>query len=304
LRVDSACTTMFLEMNKSFHKSNTTVKTKDRRQSTPAVRRAMQLLEEVSRNSEPLGVSELARRLGLGKSTVHGLVGALVEEGLLATVNGSKRYQLGPRLAWLGRLASSTYQLDAVLQVMTQLARETGETVFYGDVIGSTVRILAREDGSRPLRLSAPVGATVPLFAGALGKAWLASQPQGEWCALLHQIELPRYTEQSIVTPEDYLAEVEATARSGIAVDRGEYIPGVYALCAPLPQPHGTNLLWLVGMEAAVDEETILRHSAALRKAAAFVTSASDVSAPPHSGAESRKRGSKLSMIEEAHRWR
>src|ERR1700694_3172845 len=71
----------------------------------PAISRAMKLLDEVAASPGDAGISELARRIGLGKSSVHGLISTLTLEGLLAPSPGGKGYVLGPRLVELGVLA-------------------------------------------------------------------------------------------------------------------------------------------------------------------------------------------------------
>lgn len=222
----------------------------------PAVLKAFKLLEIVSQSEKPLGVSELARRLDLGKSTVHGLVTTLESLGVLQATDGSRRYVLGPRLSALSLRSGMSPDLRASARpALERLASTTEQTSFLGVPADSHVTILDIVHGRPTLSISAPVGSSVPLLAGAVGKALLASWDPERRRQFLHDTSLPAFTPASLTTPEAYESAVAETAARGAAIDVDEYIEGVRAAAAPIVGS-GSKLvaiLWVAGFSRHID---------------------------------------------------
>jgi IclR family transcriptional regulator, KDG regulon repressor len=222
----------------------------------PAVLKAFKLLEIVSQSEKPLGVSELARRLELGKSTVHGLVTTLESLGVLEASDGSRRYALGPRLAALALKSGMSADLRAsVRPALERLAASTEQTSFLGVPANSHVTILDIVHGRPTLSISAPVGSSVPLLAGAVGKALLATWEPERRREFLRSTSLPAFTPASLTKPESYERAVEQAAQRGAAIDVDEYIEGVRAAAAPIVGP-GSKLvaiLWVAGFSRHID---------------------------------------------------
>jgi DNA-binding IclR family transcriptional regulator len=137
----------------------------------PAVDRSFRILDLLSRSPEPLGTSEVARRLRLAKSTVHGLLRSLEAVGAVEEVH--HRYRLGPAVERLAATGDLRRRWRPVLQ---RLAGETGETAFLGQHRGSRVAIVDEVLGQGAPVISVPAGSSVPATAGALGRV-LAGQP-------------------------------------------------------------------------------------------------------------------------------
>jgi DNA-binding IclR family transcriptional regulator len=237
-----------------------------RRVPAPAIARAARILDVVADAETPLGVSQIARQTALSKSSTHGLVTAMVSEGLLSpSLNG---YRLGARLAHLGARARDQRMQTVTERVLGRLSSQIAETALFGRVEGTRVHILARTESQRSLSLSAPVGSTVPLLAGALGKAYLATLPPREARAFLSTHRPHRYTERSVTEVSVFLREVELIAERGFAGERGEYLPGIAAAASAVSWSAGTYLLWAVGIDATIDDEQLAQLGAALRDAA------------------------------------
>lgn len=131
----------------------------------PAVERAFRILDLLSRSGAPLGTSELARRLRLPKSTVHGLLRSLAAVGAVEEVG--HRYRLGPlieRLAAVGELRRRWHP------ALVELAERTGETAFLGQPRAGRVAIVDVVEGRGAPLVSAPVGSLLPASAGAVGR--------------------------------------------------------------------------------------------------------------------------------------
>lgn len=236
----------------------------------PMVERAFKLLDLLAASDVGYSLSELARLLGMSKSSAHSLLKTL-ESGGVVEVDGERRYALGPRLynltqSYIRRSGLRRYALPA----MQRLAALTGGTVFLGQIEPDGVRITERveESGERSvLRVSARRGALIPLLAGAIGRVVLASWPPARREKYLRSQTLPRFTERSITDHDAYLAAVEETAHTGVGVDREEYLTGVNAVSAAI---YGLDhqliaLVWIVGFSAYFTEEALVRTASALR---------------------------------------
>jgi IclR family KDG regulon transcriptional repressor len=226
----------------------------------PAVLKAFKLLETISLSDKPLGVSELSRQLQMGKSTVHGLVTTLEALGVLEAVNGSKRYVLGPRLPALCSRSGNQADLRQVARAaLERLAATTEQTSFLGVPADGHVTILDIVHGRPTLSISAPVGSSIPLLAGAVGKVVLASWEPQRRRAFLSDNVLPSFTQASIVKSDAYESAVAETIARGAAVDVDEYVDGVRAAAAAITGANRQLLgvLWVAGFSRHIDQQRL-----------------------------------------------
>src|SRR5438094_29852 len=143
-----------------------------------SVDRAARILRALSSGSGRLGVSELADRLGLAKTTVHGLLRTLHDHGLVEQDPDSDKYQLGPQLLQLSNRYLDLSELRTRSLAWSELlSTRSGESVRVGVPHGDGVLIVHhvfRPDTSLQIL---EVGAMLPMHATALGKAVLAYLP-------------------------------------------------------------------------------------------------------------------------------
>ncbi|MFC1867489.1 IclR family transcriptional regulator [Thermodesulfobacteriota bacterium] len=222
----------------------------------PAVKKAFQILKLISESNKGLRISELAKSLGISKGTVHGITAILEELGAVKRDTSSKRYELGLTLFELGRMAYSQVDLRvAVRPVMEELMEKVKETVFFGVLNGERTTILDLVECKHDFKITSPIGTTIPLFAGATGKALLSVMDEKDAMMIIKRKGLPRYTDKSITDPEPYIKEIRDACRNGYAVDDEEYISGVRAVAAPLDwDKYRLAAIWIVGFKMSLDE--------------------------------------------------
>ena len=204
--------------------------------SAPSVKKAFKILQAIADSPTGLGLSELGKRLKIGKSTVHGITLALEELGILARDPVHKKYTIGYNLVELGRKASNKIELVTVVAQtpMETLMEGVGETVFLGIMHGDHAIILKVIESRNELKITAPPGSRVPLLAGALGRVFLAQMEEGKAREVVQTKGLKRYTANSVTDPKKFLKEVEETRGKGFAIDHEEYILGVTAIASPI----------------------------------------------------------------------
>ena len=245
----------------------------------PAVERAFRLLEAVAAAAVPPRLSDLARELGVSKSTTHGIVRALTEAGALEQDPDSKRLSLGPILVELAfKNRDYLFLAEQAQPLLESLRDRIDETVFFGMMSRSRTLIVATADARKSMKISALPGTTIPLMAGAVGKVFLAQMDEEAARQAIRHLSLPRFTAASIVDEDRFMTEVVAVRKKGVAVDIGEYLSGVHAVAVGLGKRRGIPLaLWAVGFAESMGKEKIAGVIENARQAAADLRSLLDL---------------------------
>lgn len=223
----------------------------------PSVKKAFQILRLISESDRGLGISDLAKSLGISKSTVHGITAALEEMGVITRNPLNKKYNLGYTILELGRKGLSRIPLRVVARRHLEgLMEETGETVFLGIPQNGHILILDVVESKKELKITSPSGAKIPLNAGAAGKIFLASMEEKKALKYLTTKGLVKYTENTISDIERYLEEIKEVRRKGYAIDHEEYLQGIKAVAA-LIKTEGPLLaaIWVVGFSSSLTED-------------------------------------------------
>lgn len=207
----------------------------DDRSPAPAVTRAAAILTLLAVEGHPLGLTDIARTLGLAKSSTLNLCLALEQAGLVR--KGELGYSLGAKTVELGGayvrgfdLVREFYRVCAESAVLQQ------ELLQIAMLDGTMVLYLARHEGRSPLRLSATIGDKFPASITAVGTILLADfDPIVVREMFSAPGRLPAWTERSVTSTERLLAKLDETRERGYAVDDGETNAGVFGLAVLLP---------------------------------------------------------------------
>ena len=196
----------------------------------PAVTRAASILTLLAETGSAMSLTDIARALGLAKSSTFNLCNALEEVGLLARHDSS--YFLGRRLVELGGAYLRTFDIvrefyrqcsdsDVLRHELLQLAVLDGTDVLY----------VARHVGRAPLRLSATIGDRFPASITAVGNILLAQlDPTVVADRYRGTSRLPQWTPTSVATVAGLLAKLDRARELGYAVDEGETNAAVVGL--------------------------------------------------------------------------
>lgn len=196
--------------------------------------RAIAILETFTGERSSLGISEIARAVGLNVSTAHRLVRALVTAGYVEQETTSERYRLGIGIAVLGQRALEQSGYHLAKPILNSLVDATGESASLAIRRGQEVVVIERTVSMQPLRFDHPTGAEIPLHASGMGKALLAfdGRPAKETVGTLRG--LMRYTTRTITTRAELITELEAIRTRGYAINREERYDGVSGIAAPV----------------------------------------------------------------------
>ncbi len=235
----------------------------------PMVERAFQLLDLLMVAHEGMGLSELARALGMSKGSMHRLLKTLEHCGAVMQ-DEEHVFVPGPRIYKLAAFVRGTGLRRLALPAMQRLVSHVGETIFLGRIEQEHVHILETvEAGGEYLypHVAVPRGTRVPFISAATGRLVLASWPAEQRRHWLQKHKLPRFTEASITDNDTFLEAVEETIASGLAIDRGEYLAGVNAIGVPITGADNSlvAVLCILGFASHFDEDALQRAGALLK---------------------------------------
>ena len=186
-----------------------------------------------------LGASEVARRVGVAKSTAHRALASLAAGGLLDR-GSAGRYRLGLRLYDYGQLAIDRLFLrELALPVLANLRDQIGETVQLGIPAGAEVLYIDRLEGTNGLRFHSDSYRRVHGHSSSTGKAIAAFNPSVESAVI--NAGLARHTHRTASTPGIYRNKLAEVRENGFAVSTEEFEVGLSSVAAPilLPGPTG-----------------------------------------------------------------
>jgi len=195
-------------------------------------------------DTEPaLGVSELARRLGLSKSIIMRLVSTLRDEGFLERSPGSAKYRLGLAAFEVGNL----YYLSASLRrdaepLLEDLAKHLGYSAYLCTLSGNRAIYISVIEGPGPIRVAPRIGSSAPAHTTAAGKALLASLEDEDLERYLAAADLYPETPFSITSKQRLRNELAQVRAQGFAVTRGEHLTGVGSIGAPIIDRRGAAI--------------------------------------------------------------
>ena len=204
-----------------------------------SVTTAIHLLKEFSDDDPELGISALARRLSVAKSTVHRLAATLVEEGLLDQNPDNGRYALGAGLFTLGARVRGNLAVAREARPILIALRDTVEENARLCVLdGDRVVCLYDFEGPQPNRLRSVTGASRPAFCTAEGlclAAGLREAPLAEF------LDRPRtaLTPRSVTGEAELRARIRQVKRRGHAIEDGEWDETAAAVAAPVRNAEG-----------------------------------------------------------------
>lgn len=206
-----------------------------------SLERGLGILAAFTGHRGSLGVADLAREVGLTKSTTHRYVNTLAVLGYLQQ-DDNRRYRLGAKAVEIGFAALNSIEITSVAAGSLQrLADETGFTVSMAVLDGAEVVYVERRRSGRDrqLDLNLQVGSRLPAYCTAVGKVLLAAEEPGRLRALLDAVDLAKRAPNTITAREHLLAALHRVRRGAVAVNDEELAPGLRSVAVPVRDRSG-----------------------------------------------------------------
>jgi DNA-binding IclR family transcriptional regulator len=194
--------------------------------------RALEVLDLVSRGVASLDA--LAEEVGVHKTTVLRLLQTLEQAGFVGR-DSRYRYHLGPAVFALAESALDTRDVRASASAaLRDLAAETGQTVHLATYQDGVVTYIDKVESRQPLRMYSRVGLPAALHATAVGKVLLGALDAAELDRVASGVTFERYTDRTIASPAELIAEVRRSAERGWAEDHEEHETFMNCVGAPV----------------------------------------------------------------------
>ncbi len=230
--------------------------------------KALSVLECFSVEQPELGISEIARMLGLQKSTVYNILSTFQKCGYLTQNPDNSKYALSLKVLHLGYIVSSHHGLrDLMLPYLTAIARETKEVCYFGILDEGEVLYIEATYPSMQQQTRNILGERAPLYCTGLGKAMLAYLPPEEMEAILSR-PMRAFTGYTLTDPAALRHQMEEVRQNGYAVDNMEHEFGIRCVAVPLFGTGGRvrAAVSVSGPSPRFDPETVIRHAALIKR--------------------------------------
>ena len=206
---------------------------------TPTLR-LFSLLEVIARKNHFFTLPALVEETGLPKPTLHRMLQQLESAGMVQREADGRHYGMALRLRRLGEdlLFNSTVH-GARHAVLRTLVDAVGESCNITALAGGEVLYLDRVETPAPLRFYLHPGSRVPMHCSASGKLFLAQMSESQRGLLLDAATLERYTQNTLTERAALEAEIEKVRVDGYALDREEFLPGLFCIAVLVPAPDG-----------------------------------------------------------------
>lgn len=217
-----------------------------------AVIRAFCIIEALAKNDgQPKGIQELAFLTNLTKGTVHRLISTLVDLGYVDK-NPTGKYGLGLKITSLSAVILNHLQVANVAQgELDLLSKQTELTAHMGIIDNNDLLYLAKANSNLSIQTASYVGQRSYLHSTSLGKAICAYLPPDRVRKSLIEKGMPKNTDKTITTIDDYFNELEHVRENGYAIDNEENEKYVRCVAAPIFD-HSGNVIASISVSGLV----------------------------------------------------
>lgn len=196
--------------------------------------KALQILAYMAGERKDYGISEISESLGLNKSNVHEILNTFASFGYVKRNEQTRHYSLSVRFLEMAHHITGRYNFqDLVRDELQSLSDEIGEGAFFGIPDGNNVMYFCAVQPKRAVNAKNVMGLTAPLTCTGVGKAILAFLDRDREEEVLSK-PLPKFTENTITSPDDIRQELHKIRENGYSVDNMEHEYGVKCVAVPV----------------------------------------------------------------------
>jgi DNA-binding IclR family transcriptional regulator len=208
----------------------------DARYSVHSLELGLRILESFDRDAiDEMSLSEMARRIGVSRSSAFRLVHTLQRLGYLEREDETKNYRLGARVMSLGYSFLASKDIAELARPgLQQLRTVTRCSTHLGILDGAEVIYIARFAAHKPVSAMIAVGSRLPAHATTIGRIILAYKPAAYVAEHFGGRTLAKYSEATPVTLDALTAMLDADRRRGYAVSHSNFEAGIASIAAPL----------------------------------------------------------------------
>jgi len=250
-----------------------------------ALGHGLAVLDMFDMDRQKITGAEIARHLGIHKSTASRIASNLVLSGYLVPATNGSGFRLSGMLSRLGAIAAADTNLTTLSREHVQaLVDEVGETCHLGILEGHEAVTVVLVDGSYSVRLHSWVGKRNDAYTTAMGKALLAGLSDATIDMLFPRKTLPQRTEHTVATVAELKEQLAVIRRHGFALDNEELELGLRCIAAPIIDHNGSVVaaLTIAGAASRLTMTKIDSYVAKVKASAAKISA--EFGAPDYAG--------------------
>ena len=250
-----------------------------------ALGHGLAVLDMFDMDRQKITGAEIARHLGIHKSTASRIASNLVLSGYLVPATNGSGFRLSGKLSRLGAIASADTHLTTLSRDHVQaLVDDVGETCHVGVLEGHEAVTVVLVDGSYSVRLHSWVGKRNDAHTTAMGKALLAGLSDATIDMLFPRKTLPQRTEHTVATVAELKEQLAVIRRHGFALDNEELELGLRCIAAPIIDHSGSVVaaLTIAGAASRLTMAKIDSYVAKIKACAAKIST--EFGAPGYAG--------------------
>lgn len=206
-------------------------------QGVQVIARAANVLRALEGRAEGLSLGQIAKEVGLARSTVQRIVTALMQEEFVIEAQPGRGVRIGPGLARIASSLSSNV-VEMLRPHLSQLRDEVDETVDLSILLGGSAMFIDQLPGRQRLVAISAVGERFPLHCTANGKALLACFGKEDVARLIEKSRA-EHASHPLADPTKLVKEIESIRRKRLAFDLGEHDVGISAVGTAMLDPFG-----------------------------------------------------------------
>lgn len=200
-----------------------------------SVSHALDIIENLTGPDDELGVTELAKRLGLHKNNVVRLLGTMESRGYVEQNRLTGNYRLGLKIFELGQGFITHLQLvQEARSILEKIVATCNESAYLAVLQNGDVVYLDGVETTQAVRVAPRIGWRIKAYCTAVGKAQLAYKEPDEFNRIYGAVPLLSYTEQTITEMSTLKSHLAKVAEQGYAIDREEFEPDVWCVGVPV----------------------------------------------------------------------
>jgi len=242
-----------------------------------SVAKALTIIDFLAASQGEVPLARIAAKLGLAKSTAHGLLATLKDFGYVEQSPFTGNYKLGIRLFEIGSIVANSWDVRATAAPYIQrLVDEIGETVHLVVLEKGEVLYIDKRESHQSLRIVSQVGMRLPAHCTGVGKALLAHLSRAELKKIIAARGLPRFTANTITDVQKLERELQLVRERGYAVDNEEIMDSLRCVAAPIFDHNGgaCAAISISGPVARLTGEAFERAAALVVQTAADISTA------------------------------
>ncbi|MCM2675889.1 IclR family transcriptional regulator [Alkalicoccobacillus plakortidis] len=225
-----------------------------------AVDRALEIIDILKEHPKGLGVTEIANRIGVVKSTAHRLLSSLESKHYVRRTVDQQRYRLGLKFLEIKSYVIDTTDIvEEAHPLLEELVEKVGEITHLVLLDGFEMVYIDKVEPNQTIRIFSRTGKRAPIHCTGVGKAIAAHFNEAQLKKYFHQAELEGYTPHTFTSEEAFREELSQIKQLGYALDNEEHELGIRCVAAPIWNHEGKveNAISVTGPIDRMSDEKI-----------------------------------------------